>query len=211
MGARLNRPAGAILAGGSASRFGGAHKGLLDVGGRRIIDRVAAALRPVASELLLVSGAEGAAQWLPDARVVGDVLTGGGTAAGVHAALAAAHGPVIVLAWDMPFVTPTVCGLLADTAAVAAVDAVVPRGERGALEPLCAWYGAACIAAIEERWAGGDRGLQGMFARVRSIVVDTDRFAPFGPPARLFLNVNDASDLERANLLAADDAANGTT
>jgi hypothetical protein len=42
---------------------------------------------------------------------------------------------------------------------------------------------------------------------VRSLVVDADRVAPFGPPERLFLNVNDASDLERAMLLAGDDAA----
>jgi molybdopterin-guanine dinucleotide biosynthesis protein A len=211
VGARLSRPAGAILAGGSASRFGGTHKGLLEVGGRRIIDRVAAALRPVVSELLLVSGSDDAAQWLPGARVVHDVLTGGGSAAGVHAALVAARGPVIVLAWDMPFVTPDVCVLLANAAAETTVDAVAPRGPSGALEPLCAWYSPACVPAIEQTWAGGDRSLHGLFDRVRSLVVDADRVAPFGPPERLFLNVNDASDLERAMLLGGDDAARGTT
>ena len=38
---------GAILAGGLGTRLGGARKGLLTVGGRRILDRVAEALGAV--------------------------------------------------------------------------------------------------------------------------------------------------------------------
>ena len=42
---------GVILAGGAASRFGGLPKGLERVDGRRIIDRVASALREGSDDL----------------------------------------------------------------------------------------------------------------------------------------------------------------
>ena len=64
---------GVILAGGGATRFGGAPKGLQVVEGARIIDRVAAALREATDELLLVANDPGAAAWLPGVRTVADV------------------------------------------------------------------------------------------------------------------------------------------
>jgi molybdopterin-guanine dinucleotide biosynthesis protein A len=41
-----------IFAGGRASRFGGVRKALLSVGGQTILERVLAALRPLADECL---------------------------------------------------------------------------------------------------------------------------------------------------------------
>jgi len=99
---------GVILAGGGASRFGGAPKGLELVDGRRIIDRVASALRQVADDLLLIANAEGAETWLPGVRTARDVRVGCGALGGVHAALAAAGSDVLLVAWDMPFVTAAV-------------------------------------------------------------------------------------------------------
>ena len=72
---------GVILAGGGATRFGGAPKGLQVVEGARIIDRVAAALREATDELLLVANDPGVAAWLPGVRTAADVRTGEGAAA----------------------------------------------------------------------------------------------------------------------------------
>jgi len=55
---------GAIVAGGASSRFGGQAKGLLEVGGQRIIDRIASALRPVVETIAIVSNAPDASEWL---------------------------------------------------------------------------------------------------------------------------------------------------
>jgi molybdopterin-guanine dinucleotide biosynthesis protein A len=193
------RPAGAILAGGRATRLGGVRKGLLEVGGQRMIDRVAAALAPVTSELLIVSDAEDAGEWLPGARPVRDVLRGGGSAAGVHAALTAAGGPVIVVAWDLPFVVPEVCAILGGAGDEAVADAVVPAGAaEGSLEPLCAWYAPGCAPVIEQMWVAGDRSLHRMLSRVRTSVLGREHFSGIGGGAELFLNVNTAQELERA-------------
>src|SRR5687768_18228484 len=45
--------AGAILAGGQATRMGGRPKSFLEVGGRRIIDRQLEVMRPLFRELIL--------------------------------------------------------------------------------------------------------------------------------------------------------------
>jgi len=81
---------GAILAGGGTTRFGGRPKGLEPVGGTRAIDRVAAALRTVAGEIVVVSNDSDAPNWLPGARVRGDVRPGRGSLIGLHAAIAQA-------------------------------------------------------------------------------------------------------------------------
>lgn len=203
LGAGLTtRPVGAILAGGQATRLGRMPKGLLELGGRRIIDRVAEALAPETSELLVVTNALDASAWLRDARVVHDVLEGGGSAAGVHAALRAAAAPVIVVAWDLPFVTRGVCAQLAAAGDERTADAVVFEGANpGTLEPLCAWYAPAAADAIERTWNEGDRSLYGLLGRVRTVTIPASRAPRQGPP--VFFNVNTEEDLVRARVLAA--------
>lgn len=95
---------GVVLAGGAASRYGGLPKGLERVAGRRIIDRVADALRDVTDDLLLVANDPAAADWLPGIRVQQDLVPNAGGLGGIHAALHAARTPVLIVAWDMPFV-----------------------------------------------------------------------------------------------------------
>jgi len=191
---------GVILAGGGATRFGGQPKGLQIVDGARMIDRVAAALREVADELLLVANDPDAAAWLPGVRTVGDVRTGEGALGGLHAAVAHAGGAgALVVAWDMPFVAP---GLLRALRALgeAGADVAVPESEtsgRG-VEPLCAWYGPACLAAIERRLDAGDRRVVGFFEDVRVSRLAAADVARWGDPGRIFWNVNTPEDLANA-------------
>ncbi|MBA4072749.1 MAG: molybdenum cofactor guanylyltransferase [Gemmatimonas sp.] len=192
---------GVILAGGGATRFGGQPKGLQIVEGARIIDRVAAALRGAADELLLVANDPGAAGWLPGVRTAADVRRGEGALGGLHAALSHAGGhAVLVVAWDMPFASE---GLLRALRAAGerGYDAVVPvsaTSGRG-VEPLCAWYGAACLAAIEKRLDAGDRRVVSFFEDVRMTRLTVAEVSQFGDPARIFFNVNRPDDLPLAS------------
>src|SRR6266571_4820477 len=64
---------GAVLAGGGARRYGGLPKGLLTVGGGRILDHVAGAVQTVtAAPPLLIANAPDAASWRPDLRTIPD-------------------------------------------------------------------------------------------------------------------------------------------
>jgi len=194
------RCVGVILAGGGARRYGGRPKGLEVVDGVRILDRVAAALRDVCDELLLVSNDEDAAGWLPGTRMERDVRTGEGALGGLHAALAHAHGDaVLVVAWDMPFVP---AGLLRALRALgeAGADAAVAESEtsgRG-VEPLCAWYGPRCLAAIERRLDAGDRRVVGFFDDVQVARLSAADVAQWGDARRIFWNVNSPDDLSNA-------------
>ena len=71
---------GAIVAGGANERFGGEPKGLRPVGGVRILDRVASALRTVTSDLVVIANAPDTERWLAGVPVrrdaYNDLITG---------------------------------------------------------------------------------------------------------------------------------------
>ena len=146
---------GAILAGGGATRFGGLPKGLESVGGRRILDRLADAFLDAFGTLpLLVANDPLAPTWRPDLTVVPDVRPGAGALGGILTAVTAGPGPVVAVAWDMPFVPAALLRLLA--AELGGADAVLPSsGGRRGVEPMCAGYGPACAPAIEAALAAG--------------------------------------------------------
>jgi len=189
---------GAILAGGGATRYGGRPKGLLDVGGRRILDRVVDAVTAaVGAPPLLVANAPDAAAWRSDLATVPDAEPGLGSVGGIYTAVAAGDDPVLCVAWDMPFLTADLLRTLVDGAA--AYDVFLPESDsRRGLEPLCAVYGPACGPAIERQVAAGDLKAIGFHPQVRAGRLGLERVREFGDPADLFFNVNTPDDLERA-------------
>lgn len=194
---------GAILAGGKASRMGGIPKGLLEIAGTRILDRLVAAFETALGRPpLLVANVPEATEWYPGLRVVADRLPGGGTLAGLHTAVLEAPAPVVAVAWDMPFVPP---GLLAALAAgLEAADVAIPAsGGRRGLEPLCAGYGPATGPAMAAAIERGDLRAIAFHEAVRVRVLPDDVLRTFGEPERIFFNVNTPEDLVRANRMAA--------
>jgi molybdopterin-guanine dinucleotide biosynthesis protein A len=194
---------GAVLAGGAASRYGGVPKGLLAVGGRRILDRVVASVQAVTGGLpLLIANAPGASAWRPDLNTIPDARPGLGSLGGIYTAVAAGTEPVLCVAWDMPFVPEALLRALIDGAKAENYDAFLPEssGRRG-LEPLCAVYGPACGPAIERRLESGDLKAISFHTDVRVGILSLAQVRGFGDPDELFFNVNTPDDLERAEAL----------
>jgi molybdopterin-guanine dinucleotide biosynthesis protein A len=194
---------GVILAGGKAVRFGGRPKGLEVVQGKRVIDRVASALRDAlpepGGELLLVANDPAARRWLPRVPVVADVRPGFGSLGGLLTALASVDGPVLLVAWDMPFVPGELLRALRIEGESGPYDVVVPSsGSRRGVEPLCAYYTPACAAPIARRLDAGDRRMIGFFEDVRVRRLTPAAVRRFGDPARIFLNINEPADLTTA-------------
>jgi molybdenum cofactor guanylyltransferase len=190
---------GVILAGGQATRFGGLPKGLEIVQGARIIDRVAGALTETCDALLLVANDPASANWLPGVPLTPDVRPGLGSLGGLLTALTCGAGPILVVAWDMPFVPGGLLRTLRQAGESGPYDAVLPHSDsrRGA-EPLCAYYTPACVAPIERRLAAGDHRMIGFLDDVRAHWLDLATVRRFGDPARIFLNINSPADLETA-------------
>jgi molybdopterin-guanine dinucleotide biosynthesis protein A len=195
---------GVVLAGGASSRYG-SPKALAVVGGRRVVDRAADALRaglPGSEVVAIVNDpALAALIGLPHRP---DVLRGIGPLAGLHTALlwAAETGRsgVVVAGCDMPFIAP---GLVREIAAAAhRADAVLPASPtRRGMEPLCAYYSIACIGAVEDAAARGDTRMVGFHADVRLHVLPAASVRAHGDADRLFLNVNTAQDRIEADKL----------
>ncbi|GLC24283.1 molybdenum cofactor guanylyltransferase [Roseisolibacter agri] len=194
---RAPRPTGVILAGGRASRFGGRPKGLETLGGARIVDRVAAALRAACDPLLLVAHAPDAGDWLPGVRVVGDVHRDMGALGGLHAALWHARAPVLVVAWDMPFVTPALLDALLALGRAGARAALSLHPD-GHAEPLCAYYDAACVREAEALLRAGERRAAALGGAVGAVMLGGTALAALGDPRTLLASVNTPDDLARA-------------
>jgi len=181
--------------------MGGAPKGLLEVGGRRILDRLVEAFEEAFGETpLLVANAAEAASWRPGLRIAADERPGAGSLGGLYTATVRAPAPVVCVAWDMPFVSAPLIRLLASGLDLA--DVVIPASEgRRGLEPLCAGYGPACTPAMAQALEQGDLRAIAFHQQVRVRILSQDELHRRlgGDPARLWFNVNTAEDLARAN------------
>jgi molybdopterin-guanine dinucleotide biosynthesis protein A len=187
---------GVLLAGGASRRFGGRPKGLALLDGERIADRALAALRAATTSQVILANNPAAPGWFPRERVVADDVPGLGPLGGLASALRAANGaPVLVVAWDMPFVT---AGLLLELRrrGEAGASAVVPvHGAEGWAEPLCAWYAAAGLATCRALLESGARRAGALFdALPGATSIGDAELASFGDPSRLFTSV-DTPDL----------------
>jgi molybdopterin-guanine dinucleotide biosynthesis protein A len=181
----------------------GRPKGLLTVGGVRILDRLVEAFLEAQGALpLLVANAPDASTWRRDLRVVADRRTGAGTLGGLLTAVLETPAPVVVVAWDMPFVTAGLIGALGR--GLTGSDACLPGsgGPRG-VEPLAAAYGPATGPAMADAIDRGDLRAIAFHRAVRVRVLGPEEVAAFGDPERLFFNVNTADDLLIAERMAS--------
>lgn len=140
-----------ILAGGKSRRFG-QDKASMVVEGKPMIERVHAAVAPLA-ETVLVSVADGETRYsLPETvHYVPDVHHDIGALAGLHAGLAATQTPwLVVVACDMPYLNTDALQRLLDARndTVEAVVAVSPDGQR---HPLCAVYRQSVLATVDRQ------------------------------------------------------------
>ncbi|MGZ6029911.1 MAG: GNAT family N-acetyltransferase [Myxococcaceae bacterium] len=181
----------AIVAGGSATRLGGACKPLLPVGGRTVLARLLA-LRTLADEVLLVS----ADPRLPEAgmRRILDVVPGRGAPGGVQAALAQSRASwVLAVAGDMPFVDGrAVLPLLA--ARGPDVDAVAYT-VAGRLEPLAAVYRSALAQSWARALAGGGASFGALWEGLRGVTLPESVLREATGDTRAVLSLNAPVDL----------------
>ena len=189
---------GVIQAGGKSTRMGGRPKALMDLGGRRIIDRVVEVLRAVTEDVLLVTNTPElyATLGLP---MVPDVFPDHGSLGGIYSGLEAAPGDAaFTVACDMPFLMPEVARLVIDRAGLA--DVVVPKiGEQ--FETLHACYAKACLGPMESRLRERRLKIVGFFDEVRVLAIAEAEVARFREPALVFMNVNTPDELARARAL----------
>jgi len=194
------RVTGVIQAGGKSTRMGGEPKALLELGGRRIIERVLDAVRPVVDDVLIVTNTPDLYDFL-GVPMVPDVYPDHGSLGGIFSGLAAAGGEAaFTVACDMPFLHPDVARLVVGRAGEG--DVVIPRvGEQ--LETMHALYAKACLPHIEARLKAGRLKIVGFFDDVRVVEIPEADVARHRAPDVVFMNVNTPDELARARALVA--------
>jgi molybdopterin-guanine dinucleotide biosynthesis protein A len=190
-----------IQAGGRSTRMGGEPKALLELGGKRIIERVIAAVGAVLDDLLLVTNTPERYAFL-GLPSVPDMLPDGGALGGIYTGLRAAGGDAaFTVACDMPFLHPAIVRMVVERAGEG--DVVIPR-TAGQLETMHAVYGKACLPAMERSLGAGRLKIVGFFPEVRVVELDAATMAVHRPPEIAFMNVNTPAELARARALAAE-------
>ena len=193
------RVTGVIQAGGRSTRMGGEPKALLELGGKRIVERVVDALAAVVSGLLVVTNTPERYAFL-QLPMVADRYPDGGALGGIFTGLAAAPGDAaFTVACDMPFLHPDVIRLVVARAGEA--DVVIPRvGQQ--YETMHALYAKSCLDAMETRLRAGQLKIVGFFPDVRVLEIGADAVARHRAPELAFMNVNTPEELARARVLA---------
>ena len=192
---------GAVLAGGANTRFGGRPKGLMVLDGRRLIDRVLDALRPVVDETFIVANDPRRCLTSSDVPVYRDLRPERASLVGLHSALTHSRDGAIVVAWDMPFVASSLLAHLRDSAATACAP-VIPVGPRGP-EALCAYYPRSVLPILERQLDAGELRLSAFVAALPApLLLSPHVVSRFGVPDIMFANINSALDLEVARDLA---------
>lgn len=186
-----DKPIGAILTGGRSTRMG-RDKAEVVVGDRTMLDRVARALRPTTSRLILLGpDREGWECW-PDS------VHAQGPLAGITTALQRAVAErVLAVAVDHAFVRPET---LARLATIESRIPVVPVDESGVRQVTCAVYPSSISSeASDEAAAGGS--IQTLLDRVSFRPVIPEEWREWGEDGRSWYSVD--SDAALSSGLAA--------
>lgn len=185
----------AILAGGKASRLGGAPKGLLRLDGRTLVERHLAFGARFADVLLVANDLAPYRSY--GVRATGDLVPDRGAPGGVHAALASSHTPwILALAVDMPFVRAEAVRLLLDARGS---SRLVCFERDGHLEPLLGAY-AASLAAEWEPLLAQAPPFRKIFSALGGRALPEGALRAVDPTLESLVNVNSPEDVARFGL-----------
>ncbi|MHC5003699.1 MAG: molybdenum cofactor guanylyltransferase [Planctomycetota bacterium] len=200
MSARRPAPcAGAILAGGASRRMGTSKHSVRLDDGRTMLERVAAALRPVCGAIVVVGPPSAAPAGV---RHVEDRRPGLGPLAGVEALLASGLAEqYLVCPCDLPCVTTELLAVIASPAPSLATVLRIEGEDRP--RPLPARVAAAALPDVTAALDAGRRSMRALLDAIRAQVIDV----PASWAAALH-NVNapeDLRELHDAGRPASDD------
>lgn len=193
---------GVILAGGQNKRFDGQNKAFIEIGGKRIVDRLLAVYSGLFDQVVLVTN-EPAAYIDVDALIVSDHYSQRSSLNGLHAGLfAAAHEYAFFTACDTPFVQGALIRLVLDRIERKA-DIVIPSTTAG-YEPMFAVYRKTCLPAMVWQLEHNLLKIKGLFRKVRVKTVAEADLIEVDPELISFFNINTPEDLLQANRLLRD-------
>jgi len=192
----LSSYTGVILAGGLNSRFSGANKAFIQIGNKRIIDRIYDVFSELFVEIILVTNDPSKyLEW--DLKIVTDIYPARSSLTGIHAGLFYATGShAFIAACDTPFLKKELIETII-CAVEPQLDIIIPETSAG-METLCAVYSKRCLKQIENQLDKQEYKIQGFFNKVRVIKISEDEIRAKDPELTSFFNVNTPFAFEKA-------------
>lgn len=187
------KPHGLLLTGGTSRRMG-ADKSRSTVGGIPMGARAGRALLQSASPVLAVGPDPGLGLTTVEDSRMGPLAA---LAAGMRwLADGGFTGPVLLVACDLPFLTPELLNLVAGELGSDS-QAAVPVAE-GRLQPLAACYAPGVLAVAEALVAAGRLSMTALLAELKVCRVEPQTWGIMADPGAL-ADVDTPADLHAAN------------
>lgn len=173
---------GVILAGGKNSRMG-SDKGMLEVEGKKIVERTIEVMKSLVQEVIIISN--GTNYDKLGYTVYKDIIKDAGPMGGIHAALQFSKtDKILVVSCDMPFISKEILSAILRESNKGEI--IIPEHD-GMLEPLCAIYSKPCSGKLEELLKEGKWRMQDS---LKYFKVKQVNFPDHELPDHYFLNVN---------------------
>ena len=196
-GVLRNDLTGFVLAGGASRRMG-RDKAQIPWGGGTLLTHAIEQMKRVVSEVLVVGTVT---ENLPVA-VLDDRFPGLGPLGGIHSALTCSTSAWnLILAVDLPLVTPTLLAWMADFRLDTSQEAIVLR-VNSRVQPLCGVYHRDLLLQIQEALARRESSIHRLLERLSTRIIEEDQLIAAGFAPEMFLNVNTPEDLERARAIS---------
>lgn len=188
-----------ILAGGESKRLNGENKAFIEIGGQRVLDRLFAVLKPLFSEIILVTNDPLVyLEW--DVMIVSDHFNCRSSLTGIHAGLFAAANPhALALACDMPFVQPRLLETLI-SAIEPHLDVIIPKTQDG-FEPMMSIYSKRCLKPMAAALVEKQFQILKALRQVRIKEIEEAQLRRHDPDLISFVNINTPAQLAFAKKL----------
>lgn len=172
----------------------GTNKALLKIDGLTIIERIAAEIRKITTEIIIVTNNFADYQFL-NLPMVEDKIKGKGPLAGIQAGLAESKNEKnLIVACDMPFISAQLGEFLLQT--LDEYEAAVPEVS-GTLHPLYAAYRKETIGAVNRALDDENLKIRHFLQMVNTKIVKEDEF-PFTLKEEYLYNMNQTNEYEHA-------------
>ena len=194
---RYDDVTGIVLAGGAGRRMG-AHKPLLQLGGKTLIEHVVAALDPLVAGVIVVTNDAEAMAFL-GLPTVGDAEPGRGPLMGLYSGLLACPTPyALAVACDAPFLSPALLEALIARRRPAAMT--LPETEHGP-QPMPGVYPTAFAPSIASLLEGGRAAMRDLVVAGPVELLSAEDVSALDPEGRSFKDLDTPEDLAAARAM----------
>ncbi|MGA1825278.1 MAG: molybdenum cofactor guanylyltransferase [bacterium] len=186
---------GAILAGGYSKRFG-KNKAFVQLGEKKLIERIIDIIKPLFDDILIVSNSAEEYEFT-GCPVIRDALPVKGPLVGIYSALLASKNTyTFIAACDMPFINPRLIAYMIEKKK--GYDIIVPSVEENKLEPLHALYSKKCLPYIKNKISIHAKRVISFYPDLLVYTVKKNEIVQYDPKFLSFYNINTNEDFKKS-------------